>query len=317
MIPEKLKSLRRTYLGFMSARVILTANNLRLFDRLRKAVSAPSLARAMRLDPRATEILLNALTGIGLLKKGRDGTYRNTSVTSRYLVTGSRHYQGDIVRHASVMWDNWAALDSVIRTGLPARRAMDNESFIMGMHNLSVLRADALVKAVGLKGVETMLDLGGGPGTNAFKMAQKGVKATIFDLPETIRIAKRVARHEGVKGLTFISGDFHVDDIGSGYDLILLSQILHAFSVKDNRRLIGKCRQALKPGGRVVIQEFPISERMTAPPSGALFSVNMLVGTSAGRCYRRSEMKEWLKRGGFRKIRIIEQPETVLVEGTA
>jgi ubiquinone/menaquinone biosynthesis C-methylase UbiE len=315
MVPDDLAGLRKLYLGFVSSRVILTANNLGVFEHLKKASSAAGIAGRLKIDPRAAEILLDALTGIGLIMKSRDGRYRNAPASNRYLLKGASLYQGDIVRHASTMWENFSALDEVVRTGRPARRGFDHESFIMGMHNLTVLRTESLIKAVGLKGGKTMLDLGGGPGTNAIAMTKQGVKATVFDRPETIAIARKVARREGVKGISFIAGDFQVDDIGSGYDLILLSQIFHAYSPEENIALLRKCKKAVNPGGRIAIQEFPINEMRTAPPHSALFSVNMLVGTDRGRCYSPKEMKQWLAEAGFKNSKVIDLPETVLIIG--
>ncbi len=316
MIPKDLANLRRLYLGFLESRVVLTANNLGVFESLKKASTVAEVSRHLKSDLRATEILLDALTGIGLLKKNRAGKYLNVPVSNRYLVKDSDLYQGDIIRHASSMWESFSALDEVVKTGNPVKRGHDHKSFIMGMHNLSRLRTKDLIEAIDLKGVKTMLDLGGGPGTNAMALAEKGVKAAIFDLPETIKIAKKVVRLEGVKGIKFIAGDFHLDDIGSGYDLILLSQILHAFSAEQNTSLLSKCRSALNPGGRVIVQEFSINESRTAPSNSALFSVNMLVGTTQGRCYTPKEMKKWLTDSGFKKNRVKNLPETILVEGT-
>jgi ubiquinone/menaquinone biosynthesis C-methylase UbiE/DNA-binding transcriptional ArsR family regulator len=315
MVPDDLAGLRKLYLGFVSSRVVLTANNLKIFENLKKASSATEIAEKLNIDRRATEIVLDALTGIGLVSKSRTGRYRNAPVSNRYLVKGARLYQGDIIKHASTMWQNFSALDDVVSTGRPARRGFNHESFIMGMHNLTVLRTESLAKALGLKGIKTMLDLGGGPGTNAIAMAKKGVKSTVFDLPETINIAKKVARREGVKGIRFIAGDFHVDSIGSGYDLILLSQIFHAFSEEENIALLRKCNTAMNLGGKVVVQEFPISDNRTSPPHSALFSVNMLVGTERGRCYSPKEMKRWLAGTGFKNIGIKYLPETVLIMG--
>jgi hypothetical protein len=171
MVDEDLLRLRKLYLGFISSRVILTANNLGIFDNLKKSASAKEISGKLKLDLRATEIMLDALTGIGLLIKNNDGMYRNAPVSNHYLVKGPRLYQGDIIRHASTMWQNFSALDEVVRTGRPARRGFDHESFILGMHNLTILRSESLSKAVGLKGVKTMLDMGGGPGTNDIAMA--------------------------------------------------------------------------------------------------------------------------------------------------
>jgi ubiquinone/menaquinone biosynthesis C-methylase UbiE len=315
MVPDDLAGLRKLYLGFISSRVILTANNLGIFEELKKSSSAKEISIKLRIDLRATEILLDALTGIGLLKKDRDRRYRNSPVSNRYLLKGSRLYQGDIVRHASTMWENFSALDEVVRTGCPARRASDHEAFIMGMHNLTMLRTEDLIKAVGLTGVRSMLDLGGGPGTNAIAMAKHGVMATVFDLSETIKIAQRVARSEGVKNISFIAGDFHVNSIGLGYDLILLSQIFHAYSSEENLALLRKCRASLNNGGRVAIQEFPINDARISPPNSALFSVNMLVATEKGRCYSPKEMKRWLSETGFHNIVVRNLPETVVIIG--
>ncbi|MBI5847617.1 MAG: methyltransferase domain-containing protein [Nitrospirae bacterium] len=315
MITDDLAGLRKLYLGFTSARVILTANNLGLFERLRKPQSAAAVARSLGTDLRATQILLDALTGIGLISKNPTGNYLNAPVSNSFLVRGSRLYQGDIVRHASTMWQNFSALDEVVRTGRPARRGFDHESFILGMHNLTVLRAEGLIKALGVRDVKSMLDLGGGPGTNAIAMVKRGIKASIFDLPETIRIARKVVRREGAKGIRFIAGNFHTDSIGSGYDLVLLSQIFHAFSAEENLNLLHKCQAALNPGGRVVVQEFPINDELTQPPQSALFSVNMLVGTESGRCYSPAEIKKWLAEAGYKNILVKDLPETVLVIG--
>jgi len=125
MIPNDLIELRKLYMGFTASRVILTANQLELFERLKVWIPAEKLARRLKLDGRATEILLDALAGLGVIKKSKAGTYRNTPMATRYLVRGSREYQGDILRHAATMWENWTALDDVVKRGRPARRARD------------------------------------------------------------------------------------------------------------------------------------------------------------------------------------------------
>lgn len=317
MVKNDLIELRRIYLGFQASRVVLTANNLRVFEYMKKPISAARLAGRLKTDERATEILLDALCGIGLAAKSRAGTYRNTPLSNKYLIRNSRSYQGDIVRHASTMWENWSGLDDVLKTGRPARRATDMESFILGMHNLSLTRAPELIKAIGLKGVKSALDLGGGPGTNAMEMAKRGVQTTLFDRAEALKLARGVMRREGVKGIKSISGDFQVDSIGSGYDLILISQIFHAYSERDNIALLEKCRAALNPDGRVAVQEFPIDDSRTAPPHSTLFSVNMLVGTEHGRCYSPKEIRGWLLKTGFKKAVVKKLSETVLIEATA
>ncbi|MBI4710596.1 MAG: methyltransferase domain-containing protein [Nitrospirae bacterium] len=135
------------------------------------------------------------------------------------------------------------------------------------------------------------------------EMAKRGVKVTLFDRPETVRIAKKVLGKNRTKDIKFIQGDFILDDIGRGYDLIFISQILHSMPEKDNICILKKCKKALNAGGSIVIQEFNISNDRTQPAPGALFSINMLVNTKGGRCYSPDELKHWLGKIGFKKIK--------------
>jgi 2-polyprenyl-3-methyl-5-hydroxy-6-metoxy-1,4-benzoquinol methylase len=314
-IPEDAKELRRIWGAFRSSRVLMTANNYRIFDYLAEPQSARTVSKKLGTDLRATEILLDALAGMGLLVKQKS-RYLNTASASHLLVSGTPHYQGDIIRHADILWKNWSGLDEVMKTGQPSHKAHDQEAFILGMHNIASLKAGDVIKAIGLKGVRTALDLGGGPGTYSIEMAKKGVRVTLFDHPETIAIARKVVEKERITGITFASGDFLVDDIGTGYDLIFLSQILHAYSEEDNLRLLKKCGKALNSQGRIVIQEFYIDEDRTRPLQSALFSVNMLVNTEGGRCYPPQEIKNWFSKIGLQATTERFLDDTILITGT-
>lgn len=303
-ITEQAKEIRSLWGGFQSARVLITANNYKVFDSLERHKTAGGVAKELKTDKRATEILLDALAGQGLLIKQKN-KYRNTGLASRFLVSKSPYYQGKIIKHADNLWDRWSDLDRIVKTGKPSARSRDHTSFILGMHNLSVMKVKDVIRESGLSGVKKSLDLGGGPGTYSIEMAKKGVYAVLFDTPETINIARTVVHDSGVdqKNICFKEGDFLTDDFGNGYDLILMSQIVHMFSEKTNVMLLKKCRKALNKSGRVVIHDFLINENRTHPPWGSLFAVNMLVNTESGRSYTPEEMKEWLLKSGFKNIR--------------
>jgi len=292
--------LRMLWGGFWSSRIIITANNLGIFDQLTEPKTALEVACAITADPRATEVLLNALTALKLVKK-QGKLYINGPLSARFLVSGSPHYQGDILRHADNLWQSWSQLDTVVRTGKPASKvAFDHRAFIMGMHNIAGLIAPEVVKAIDVRGVEHTLDLGGGPGTYALEMRRQGAASvTHFDLPDTTAIAKKMVKQAGLDRISFLSGDILHDPLGEGYDLILLSQLIHAFSADETLQIFNKACQAIRPGGRIVVQEFPLNPAHTAPTQGALFSVNMLVNTSGGRCYPAQEIRRLLKQAGF------------------
>ena len=359
-ILEQAKDIRKIWSGFQGARVLITANNYRVFDHLEEQKPARKVAKELKTDIRATEILLDALTGLGLLKK-KKSIYENADIASRFLVTGKTYYQGDIIKHIETLWDNWSGFDTVLRSGTPFHKSHNHQAFILGMHNLASLKAENVLKLMGLKGVKTALDLGGGPGTYSIEMAKKGIDVTLFDRPETIEIAKRLIskiplnppltkgelkRSEPLakvdsktptlkkglacpagmgeggfekhfkKKISFMQGDFLHDDIGKGYDLIFASQIIHSMSGKDNIHLLKKCRKALNIGGRVVVQEFLISNDLTQPSNSSLFSINMLVNTEGGRCYSPDEMKDWFLKTGFSNVRKKLVADGVLISAT-
>lgn len=314
-IKNELKELRKIWTGFWQSRVLLSANNLGIFEHLKNKKTAIEISKILNTDRRATEIMLDALAGIGLLKKS-GLTYSNTSIANRFLIKESPYYQGDIISHANTLWQNWSNLDTVIKTGKPAKSAKNHSAFIRGMHNISILKAEEVIKAIDLTGVQKALDLGGGPGTYCIELSKKGISTTLFDQPETIKIAKEIIKETKTKGIELLGGDFFTDDIGSGYDLVFISQVLHAFSEEDCIYIIKKAKDALNSGGRIVIQEFYINKKRIYPANSALFSINMLVNTDGGRCYASSEIKQWLSIAGFKKISAQLLDDNVLISAT-
>ena len=313
-IQDEVKELRKLWGGYWQARVLLTANNLRIFDYLKTSKNAAEIAGLIKTDPRATEILLDAVAGLGLLKKSKN-TYRNSPTANRLLVTGTPYYQGDILRHADNLWTNWSNLNDIVKTGLPARKAFGTDAFIRGMHNIAILRAKAMIGSLDMKGVKSALDLGGGPGTYSMEMARKIDSVTLFDLPSTIAIAKDIVCKTGIRNISFVEGDFLTDDIGSGYDLVFISQVLHSFSADKNLNILRKAYKALNRNGLIAIQEHYLTPDRTKPLHGSLFSVNMLVNTHGGRSYSVPEIKGWLSSLGFRKISDTVIGDSSLVSG--
>jgi SAM-dependent methyltransferase len=311
---ESAKQVLQIVSAFRASRVLITASTCRLFDHLEQWRRPSDVARRLTLDRRATEILLDALVTLGLVQKER-GRYRNGDAASSHLVSGSAFYLGDIVGHYATLWDRWSRLDSVVKTGTPVSGPFDHRSFIMGMHNLAKFKASHVIGALDLSDVKRALDLGGGPGTYSIALAKRGIGVTLFDMKETVAIARKVISSEKAGSrIGFLEGDFHTDDIGSGYDLILVSQILHSLSSRESISLLRKSHKALKRGGAIAIHEFLLSDDHTHPPQGALFSVNMLVNTTGGRSYAPSEISHMLVKAGFSSVSHTILEDTVVVQ---
>jgi cyclopropane fatty-acyl-phospholipid synthase-like methyltransferase len=164
---------------------------------------------------------------------------------------------------------------------------------------------------VGAQGVHRLLDVGGGSGAYsiAFARASATLRAEILDLPTVLPIAERHVREAGLADrVTTRAGDLRTDDLGSGYDLVLLSSICHMLGPDENRDLLSRAARALAPGGRAVVSDFILDEDGTAPRQAVLFSINMLVGTPSGRSYRESDYMAFLGGAGLVEIDRVPLP---------
>ena len=302
-----------TFRAYQPSRVALTAVELDVFTAIAndKMATSASVAQSLHCDARATETLLNALVGLGLLKKA-DGVFANLPVAERHLVAGRPDDATMALRHNLSLWQTWSSLTEVVRTGAPlGHRAMDDRGdewtapFIAAMHRNAAVRAPQVVQAVGAECSGRLIDIGGGSGAYAiaFARANPKLEAEVFDLGTVTQIAERYITEAGLAGRVRTRvGDLRKDAFGSGYDLALLSAICHMLSPAENQDLLRRIRGCLTPGGRIVIQDHLMAPDKTAPRSGTLFAINMLVGTPGGSTYSEAEYGEWLGSAGFTEV---------------
>ncbi|MDE3164766.1 MAG: acetylserotonin O-methyltransferase [Acidobacteriota bacterium] len=313
-LPEDLHERIRAY---QESRAILTALELNVFTALGAGASAAAAAEKIGADPRATEMLLNALTGMELLVK-RDGVFRNTPVAARYFVAGAPDNARPGLLHIAHLWTRWSHLTESVRSGaaigLPGMEERGPEwtdAFIAAMHRNAAERVPHVLRAVGAGNVRRMLDVGGGSGAYSigFAQANPALMADILDLPGVEPIAQCHIDRAGLRDRVVVRAcDFLNCGLGGGYDLVLASAICHMLSPAENRDLLRRCGEALVPGGRIVIQDFILEADKTSPRWGALFALNMLVGTRAGGNYSEEEYREWLAGTGFAEIRRVRLP---------
>lgn len=259
-------------------------------------------------NPRGVEMLLNALTAMKLLKKN-ENTYSNTPLSLAFLVRHSPRYIGHIIMHHYHLVDSWNRLDVAVQTGQPVRGRASHtdeekrESFLMGMFNLAMNLAPVLVPKIDLSQRRHLLDLGGGPGTYSihFCLNNPQLKATVYDLPTTRPFAeKTIAKFNLQDRIDFKDVNYIEEEIEGVYDVAWLSQILHGESFEDCREIVRKAVSALEPGGMVIIHEFILNNTLDGPLFPALFSLNMLLGTSGGQSYSEAQLITMLSDAGVR-----------------
>ena len=306
--------------GHVEARLTQTALELAIFDALESSVAtAEAVANRLKLEPMATELLLNSLASLELLRK-QEEYFSLTEAAAKYLLKSSPQYLGAMIRFESSLWSCWEKLPEAVRSGQPVRPPnmyqddpTETEIFIKAMDSLVKARGDAEVvaNAIDWSGMTELLDIGSGPASYPIAFCERfpNLHAKIFDLPGTLAITERYVREAGMtERIRLIAGDYRKDPIPGDYNVIFLSNIIHGESFEINRSLIRKLVSNLKLGGQIVVKDHILDDSRTSPPVGAIFSLLMLLTTESGRCYSFNEIKSWMEHAGLSRVQRLDLP---------
>jgi len=304
--------------NFMESRILLTGAELNLFTLLApKPLSAEEVASRTGANLRALTILLDALAAMELLLK-QEGRYSCPPAISPLLSEKTPESILPMVHHMAHVWQRWSNLTERVKgREEPAKPNESQEAnqtiaFIGAMHTIAAKLAPGIVAAVNPGTARNLLDVGGASGTYtlAFLRAVPGMRATLFDKPEVIPIARRRLGEAAVLDrITLVGGDFYRDEFPPGHDLALISAIIHQNSPGENLDLYRKVFRALVPGGRIIIRDHIMEPDRTRPRDGAIFAVNMLVATRGGNTYTFEEIHAGLVQAGFVRVRLLQQGE--------
>lgn len=301
--------------GFRFPRILATALDLNIFTKMGSRWWTPNaLAKSLKGNERAVEILLRNLETAGLLKK-RGMSYGVEKLGQTFLNQNSPDYQGAYLGLLHHQWENWEQLTNTVRTGKPIENdgpddPEDRRSFTWAMHQRSLPNAQQVAAQLNLKKVNSLLDVGGGPGTYALEFLKKNstLHAGVWDREAALDVAQTIAkpfRHG--KRLSYFPGDLLKGDVPGKFDVMWVSNVLHIFSPSENKTLFRKLKRALKPGGRILIHDtFLMDKPGFDEVETNLFAVTMLLYTPNGNTYSAKDVQQWLKSCGLKKTKCLQ-----------
>lgn len=306
--PERIMNLAS---AFYDSQVLFAASDLGVFAALaeRGRADAATLAAALRLDPRGARLLLDACVAVGLLAKEGEA-YRNTPESDAFLVPGRPGDLSGAIRYNRDVYPAWGKLADLARTGRPVERpethlgedADRTRTFVLAMHGRALAIGRAAVGHVDLKGRARLLDVGGGPGTYSSLLAQAnpGLRCTVLDLPEVVRVADELIRSQGMQDrVRTLAGDYHTTPFPDGNDAVIFFGVLHQESPDSIRDLFRRAFRALAPGGVAYVLDLMTDRTHTQPKFSALFAVNMALTAEHGWVFSDEELCGWLTEAGF------------------
>jgi 2-polyprenyl-3-methyl-5-hydroxy-6-metoxy-1,4-benzoquinol methylase len=139
-------------------------------------------------------------------------------------------------------------------------------------------KPDDVIAALGLRGTETVMDLGAGSGYFAFRLAKalpqgKVIAAEIE--PEMIRHIHHKALTESVRNIEPRLIQARDPEMPEGVDLVFVCDVLH--HVADRPSWLAKITKTMRYGAELVLIEFKEGELPEGPPESVKISRDELV----------------------------------------
>lgn len=294
--------------GYWFSEVLFTAVEMEIFTFLDPAgKSLDEITKELNCDCKAMERYLHALCALGLLTC-YDNFFYNTKISSEYLVKGKEDYQGDSILWRKYLASYWGDLRACLEAGGRVKFAPpgeDSESLVARIRRyISAMDRVARTKVkeitpifAGLALEGNILDVGAGSGAFAagFLEIFPEMRATLMDIPEVLDYSRELMRERGLANrISFCQANILEPwPAGKGqFDLILLSNIVHAYSEREVPHILKSAAECLKPEGFLLVHDFFLEH---FPQKAALFDLNMFINTYNGKVFAGKWIREQIK----------------------
>ena len=276
--------------------------------------TAATIAKRCHASERGTRILCDFLTIHGFLTK-QETTYALTPDSALFLDRRSPAYAGSGIEFLLTprLRECHACLTEAVRRGGTAlgEGMLETENpdwvkYAQGM--VPMARRPAEIIAAELRRereAHKVLDVAAGHGMFGISVAKQNPAAHIYasDWKNVLEVAQKNADAMGVGDrFHLIPGSAFETDFGNGYDLALITNLLHGFDTPTCTKLMRKVHVALNPGCRAAIAEYVPNPDRVSPPTAAAFSLTMLAATASGDAYTFTELESIAKAAGFVRV---------------
>jgi len=299
--------------------LIVAVAHLDLFSWLHRhgGAGAERICREWNLAARPVDVMLTYLVALGLLDRVGD-TVRPTALAAEHLVEGSpydlRPYYASLRERPGC-----AELRTVLETGEPAAWASATvgqdwatrladpgfaSEITAAMDARGRFLGPRLAEAIADLPVARALDIGGSSGIYLSALVDRipGLRGAVFERSPVDGAARSLLAARGYADrIDVVAGDMFADPLPRGYDLHLLSHVLHDWDATRIRQLLASSFAALAPRGWLADHDVHIDAGKTGPLAAAEYSV-FLMHATPGKCWSVGELREMLHDCGFVEV---------------
>ncbi|MGD6755277.1 methyltransferase [Streptomyces sp. BH105] len=241
-------------------------------------LAADEIAARVGADPRATHRILRALAGHGVFAVREDGRYEQTPLSDKLREDAQDSMRGfALLMNHPILWEEWGHLLTTAETGepnLPKLRGMGALDFFhatpeyaavffKAFGDLSASETDPVLAAYDFSQVGTVVDVIAGRGGLLAGILQQspGTKGILFDSEVATVDSPALFEEAGVADRYTIEHGGYLDKPPAGADAYVFKHILHDFSEEDALTALRNAREAIAPGGRLLVIEYVLPER--------------------------------------------------------
>jgi len=280
--------------GFVYSQVLLACTRLGLLETLSAAPrTAAELATALELPRDSLDRLLEAAESLKLVEnRGPEGyglgplgaALRGNPAVAMMIEHHARFYAdlSDPVAllRGEIETTRLGAFWPYAASGCPKTLvAGDTRDYSELMAASQAMVADQVLGAYPVHRHRRLLDVGGGSGQFALAALERAPRldVEVFDLPAVSQLAReRFERCRHGERARAIDGDFLVDPLPAGSDLVTLVRILHDHDDDAVLAILGAVRRAIAPDGTVLVAEPMLGTRGSEPVAAAYFGFYLL-----------------------------------------
>ncbi|KOV78042.1 methyltransferase [Nocardia sp. NRRL S-836] len=285
--------------------------------------TAAELAQETRTNPRTLGQVLRALCGLGVLAED-DGALTLTPAGAFLDPRHPMSLHGQAVYFGGPSYLSYSGLVESLREGgiafdhvfgMPYYSYLDREpAMAEHYHRMIALPAGAATVIGTLFDFTTarqIVDVGGGNGSLLAEILTLAPQArgVLLELPLTEPSAlATLATAPGGDRCEFVAGDFR-EHVPAGGDVYVLSRVLANWADPMCERILGNCRDALRPGGRLLVFEMMMPDQVTEGMRVVDGDMNALAHLG-GAVRTRAEFTALLGSAGLKLDRVQQLPNS-------
>jgi len=304
--------------AYKQSGTLVAALEMDLFTKIAEgANTVPDLAGILDLPADPVDKLVTACTALGLLEKRKDG-YHNSPEVARYLLRGTPTYYGDFLAHqAKSEYDSWKEVAIALKRPPAPKSRYQNmmgdadfaRSLTVAGYNSSIAAGYKLAREFDFSQFSLFLDLGGGSGCYSIPAAEKNpnLRCIVFDFPNVLAVTREFVEKAGLSDrITTQPGDFTVDELPRGADVVSIIGNLHAYTLEETRAIVKRGFDVLSPGGSMILIDYMLNDDKTGPMEAAFHHLGAAVTASKGVVKTEAEMCECLRKAGAVDIAVFD-----------